>query len=50
MKMPQADGKLHDTLYFVSGFRRQDGSPGGLVGTFIDISQVKECRGANWNV
>jgi len=44
MKMPFADGKVHDTLYFVSGFRRQDGSPGGLVGTFIDISAIKDAE------
>jgi two-component system C4-dicarboxylate transport sensor histidine kinase DctB len=44
VKLPYSDGKLHDTLYFVSGFRRQDGSPGGLVGTFIDISQIKNAE------
>jgi hemerythrin-like metal-binding protein/PAS domain S-box-containing protein len=44
MQIPFADGKLHDTLYFVSGFRRKDGSPGGLVGTFMDISQVKNAE------
>ena len=38
MKMPYADGSLKDTMYFVSGFRTGDGRPGGLVGTFIDIS------------
>jgi len=38
MPIPFADGEMHNTLYFVSGFRRADGSPGGLVGTFIDIS------------
>jgi two-component system, NtrC family, C4-dicarboxylate transport sensor histidine kinase DctB len=41
IRMPFADGRLHDTLYFVSGFRRIDGTPGGLVGTFIDISTLK---------
>lgn len=44
MQIPLADGKLHDTLYFVSGFRDADGVPGGLVGTFIDISAQKEAR------
>jgi len=44
MKIPFADGKLHDTLYFVSGFRHQDGSPGGLVGTFMDISPIKNAE------
>ena len=37
MKIPFADGQLHDTLYYLSGFRRRDGSPGGLVGSFIDL-------------
>ncbi|MBF0153339.1 MAG: PAS domain S-box protein [Magnetococcales bacterium] len=41
MSIPFADGSLHDTLYFVSGFRRADGSPGGLVGTIIDVSERK---------
>jgi len=39
-----ADGKLHETLYFVSGFRGPDGTPGGLVGTFIDISALKNAE------
>ncbi|MCF7818912.1 MAG: PAS domain S-box protein, partial [Kiritimatiellales bacterium] len=37
-----SDGKLHDTLYYVVGFRKSDGSPGGLVGTFIDVSDRKK--------
>ena len=41
MRIPFADGKLHDTLYCVSGFRRRDGSPGGLVGTFVDVGPIK---------
>jgi len=44
--MPFADGQTHATLYFVSGFRRADGSPGGLVGTFVDISRQKEAEQA----
>jgi PAS domain S-box-containing protein len=44
VQLPFADGQLHDTLYFVSGFRRPDGSPGGLVGTFIDITALKEAE------
>lgn len=40
MAIPYADGILRQTLYFVSGFRRPDGSPGGLVGTFIDLGHV----------
>ncbi len=42
--MPFADGRPHDTLYFVAGFRLQDGRPGGLVGTFVDISDQKEAQ------
>ena len=41
MRIPFADGAMHETLYYVSGFRRADGSPGGLVGTFVDISEQK---------
>ena len=46
MQMPFADGKLHDTLYFVNGYRNADGTPGGLVGTFADISPMVEARRA----
>ncbi len=42
MPIPFADGKIHQTLYWIKGFKKNDGSPGGLVGTFIDISQQKE--------
>ncbi|MET3130912.1 two-component system sensor histidine kinase/response regulator [Oxalobacteraceae bacterium GrIS 1.11] len=42
--MPVADGSVHETLYFVSGFRRADHSPGGLVGTFVDISEQKAAQ------
>lgn len=41
MPIPFADGKVHQTLYFVSGFRLADGSHGGLVGTFVDITERK---------
>ena len=39
-----ADGKPHETLYFVSGFRTADGGAGGLVGTFVDIAEQKEAE------
>jgi len=39
-KIPLADGKLHSTLYYVAGFRRADGSPGGLVGTMVDLDAL----------
>jgi PAS domain S-box-containing protein len=42
LSMSFADGRIHDTLYYVAGFRREDGSPGGLVGTFIDVSDRKK--------
>ncbi|MBF0323381.1 MAG: PocR ligand-binding domain-containing protein, partial [Magnetococcales bacterium] len=42
MPIPFADGLVHDTLYFVSGFHRVDGTPGGLVGTFIDVTDRKK--------
>ncbi|MGL1956839.1 MAG: response regulator [Colwellia sp.] len=40
--IPFADGKLHDTLYWVSGFKDSNNKPAGLVGNFIDISNEKE--------
>ncbi|MEI6413596.1 MAG: response regulator [Pseudomonadota bacterium] len=44
--IPFADGEAHETLYFVSGFRKQDGSPGGLLGTFVDITPMKDAERA----
>ncbi len=46
MQIRFADGKVHDTLYYVNGFRNIDGTPGGLVGTFADISPMVEARRA----
>ena len=40
MPIPFADGKLHNTLYYVAGFRNADGTPGGLVGTFSDLDAM----------
>lgn len=37
MLIPFADGRFHQTLYCVSGFRLDNGKPGGLVGIFIDL-------------
>jgi len=42
MSMPMADGRLHDVLYYVSGFRKVDGAPGGLIGTLVDVSDRKK--------
>jgi PAS domain S-box-containing protein len=36
-----ADGQLHHTLYSVTGFRNADGSPGGLIGMIVDVSDLK---------
>jgi PAS domain S-box-containing protein len=44
VQVPFADGKVHDAIYSVSGFHRLDGSPGGLIGTFIDISDIKNAQ------
>jgi PAS domain S-box-containing protein len=41
VEIPFADGELHEALYSASGFRKTDGSPGGLVGTFVDIAEQK---------
>jgi PAS domain S-box-containing protein len=42
MPIPFADGRIHDTLYWIKGFKKNDGSPGGLIGTFVDISSQKQ--------
>jgi two-component system sensor histidine kinase/response regulator len=36
-----ADGQMHTTLYSVDGFKLSDGSPGGLIGLLVDISDQK---------
>ncbi len=36
--MPYADGHIHHTMFWLHGFSRPDGSPGGAIGTFVDIS------------
>jgi two-component system sensor histidine kinase/response regulator len=36
-----ADGQTHITLYSVDGFKLSDGSPGGLIGLLVDISDQK---------
>ncbi|WP_227817299.1 response regulator [Nitrogeniibacter aestuarii] len=42
--MPFADGEVHDTLYWVSGFTLSDGQPGGLLGIIVDISATKRAE------
>ncbi len=44
MSIPFADGKIHDTIYSVAGFRRADDRPGGLVGTFVDVTELKRLQ------
>ncbi len=39
--IPFADGVVHDTLYWVTGFRLTDGRPGGLLGIIVDITETK---------
>lgn len=39
-----ADGLPHQALYSVTGFRQADGSPGGLIGVIVDISERKEAE------
>jgi hemerythrin-like metal-binding protein/PAS domain S-box-containing protein len=44
LQIPFSDGRLHDTIYSIAGFRRPDGSPGGLVGTFMDVSDIRSAE------
>jgi PAS domain S-box-containing protein len=36
-----ADGQTHISLYSVDGFKLTDGSPGGLIGLLVDITDQK---------
>lgn len=36
--LPYADGELHHTLFWLHGFARPDGTAGGTIGTFVDIT------------
>lgn len=40
--MPFADGTSHDVLMWLHGFLKPDGTPGGLVGVCVDISERKQ--------
>ena len=46
MVIPFSDGEPHHTLYWVQAFAKEDGSPGGLVGTFVDIEAQKRAEWA----
>ncbi|PHV12421.1 response regulator [Chitinimonas sp. BJB300] len=45
-EFPFGDGTNHHVLYGVSGFRKADGTPGGLIGTIIDINAQKAAERA----
>ncbi|KAB2953451.1 response regulator [Heliorestis acidaminivorans] len=42
LQLPFSDGKLHDVLFWISGFRLSDGSPGGLTGIIVDVSELRQ--------
>jgi two-component system, sensor histidine kinase and response regulator len=44
MAMLLADGHMHQMLYLARGFRRKDGSLGGMIGTFVDISEQEQIQ------
>jgi len=44
VQLADADGKVHDTLYSVSGFSSPDGKPDGLIGVIVDISALKQAE------
>jgi two-component system, sensor histidine kinase and response regulator len=39
--MPYADGQTHTVIEIARGVRRADGSPSGMIGTFIDITDQR---------
>jgi PAS domain S-box-containing protein len=46
MLIPFIDGKNHQTLYWVRGFADPDGTPAGLIGAIVDISELTEAKEA----
>jgi two-component system sensor histidine kinase/response regulator len=42
--LPYADGQIHHTLFWLHGFLRPDGSPGGSIGTFVDITDRQKAE------
>ncbi len=46
MLIPFSDGKNHQTLYWVRGFADPDGTPAGLIGAIVDISELIEAKEA----
>jgi len=45
-RLPFADGRAHDALYWVRGFRLANGDPGGLLGVIVDITEQKNAERA----
>jgi PAS domain S-box-containing protein len=41
LSIQYADGQTHISLYSVDGFKLTDGSPGGLIGLLVDITDQK---------
>ncbi|MCB5183984.1 response regulator [Methylobacillus gramineus] len=46
LSLELADGQIHQVLYWVSGFHLPDGSPGGMVGSIVDITAQREAQNA----
>jgi PAS domain S-box len=42
--LPYADGEMHHTLFWLHGFSQADGSPGGAIGTFVDITDRQKAE------
>jgi two-component system, NtrC family, C4-dicarboxylate transport sensor histidine kinase DctB len=48
-KFPFADGKIHDAIYYAAGFRLNNGEPGGMLGSLIDLNLLEGLKGAAVN-
>ncbi len=46
MLLPLGNGSLHETLFYSVGYRMPDGTPGGIVGTMVDITDRKNAERA----
>ncbi|BBP44507.1 PAS domain S-box protein [Thiosulfativibrio zosterae] len=49
IQIPFSDGQLHDTIRYVKAFKKADDSPGGVVGTYTDITPLVDARRAAEN-
>ncbi len=43
-KVPFADGTWHEGLHVMAGIKNPDGTPGGLVGIFVDHTRLKKAE------